>query len=356
MNLADYLSELLRQHDEVSVPGLGYFVRERINGYYNEQQAKFYPPRHQVRFVAELRDDDTFAQYVADKKNISLASSKYFAEKFISKLREQAVLGKYAFADLGFFQVDNNQQLFFKPFDKIATDPDFYGYPAINIHTSGHPGYSNPVSTEPVKSSSVTSVPPAVIAAQAIRQQQYFEEEPEIKKRPGIWLIILIAIGVLALAVFGIYKFFPAEFDKLRKQFRNESNETVKPDTAVHVYRHEANADTVKKALSVATDTTIKTTAPAAGTAGVPEDTVEQSRFEIVVASFTRRQVARANAEVTRLKALGLDARIATDIPGPRLKVSVGTLPTYAAAHAKLLALVKAGKINKDSQLLEIKL
>jgi hypothetical protein len=105
MNLADYLSELLGMHDEVSVPGLGYFVRERITGYYNDSEAKFYPPHHRVKFVPELRENDTFTQYVADKKNISLASSKYFAEKFVAKLRDDASRGNYIFAGLGQFHM-----------------------------------------------------------------------------------------------------------------------------------------------------------------------------------------------------------------------------------------------------------
>src|SRR5215469_6841220 len=114
MNLADYLSELLGIQDEVNVPGLGYFIRTRVNAYYNDSEKRFYPPYHQIKFVGQPREDDSFAQYVADKKNISLASSKYFVEKFITKLREDASHGKYPFADLGSFQMDVDQ-LVFKP-------------------------------------------------------------------------------------------------------------------------------------------------------------------------------------------------------------------------------------------------
>ncbi len=153
MNLADYLSELLGQYEEVSVPGLGYFVRERVNGYYNDKEARFYPPYHRVKFLPQLKDDDTFAQYVADKKNIALASSKYFAEKFVSKLKEQALAGKYLFADLGLFYTDHDQ-LVFKPNDKIADDPSFYGYPPINIYkvtqlgdAHTQPAFVRPVTT-----------------------------------------------------------------------------------------------------------------------------------------------------------------------------------------------------------------
>src|ERR1700712_5220399 len=136
MNLADYLSELLAQYEEVSVPGLGYFVRERVNGFYNDKDSKFYPPYHKVKFVPQPKDDDTFAQYVADKKNISLASSKYFAEKFVAKLKEQALTGKYLFADLGLFYTAQDQ-LVFKANDKITDDPAFYGYPPLTVFKQG---------------------------------------------------------------------------------------------------------------------------------------------------------------------------------------------------------------------------
>ena len=41
MNLADYLSDLLEENAEVSVPGLGYFVREHVGAAYNEAEARF---------------------------------------------------------------------------------------------------------------------------------------------------------------------------------------------------------------------------------------------------------------------------------------------------------------------------
>jgi hypothetical protein len=347
MNLADYLSELLGQYDEVSVPGLGYFVRERINGYYNDTDGKFYPPYHQVKFVPQIKDDDIFAQYVADKKNISLASSKYFAEKFVSKLREQAATGKYPFADLGSFQTDQDQQLIFKPYDRIVADPAFYGYAPVSIYKSGPPAYGANNSQAITEKQPIVTPQPIQIPG----KQQDFEEETERKKPINIWLIILIGITILALVAFGIYKFYPTAFD------RSGSSSSKKDDTAVPVYRHELKADTIKKAVPVK-DTSINATmaaTPAASQAATKPaaDTVKRSRFEIIAGSF--RQLATANAEVKHFKEKGVDAKILTDAPGPRLKISVGTFPTYKEAEAAMLALLKAGKIRKDSHTLEIK-
>jgi hypothetical protein len=353
MNFADYLSELLGQHDEVSVPGLGCFVRERINGYYNDKEARFYPPYHQVKFVPQPKDDDdTFAQYVADKKNISLASSKYFAEKFISKLREDAARSKYLFADLGSFQVEQ-EQLVFKPNDKIPADPAFYGYPPINIYKAGQQtngGIARPAFPETVQQATVPVAAAATPFQPIPSQPQYFEEEPE-KKGINIWLIIIICIAAVALALFGVYKFYPAVFDKVTGTYHNITN---KDSVVQPVVRHEIKVDTAKKATATV-DTTAKTTVaatPAPAQVVNAADTVKQQRFEIIEGSF--RKLPSANTAVRYLKNKGVDAKILTDAPGPLLKISVGTYPSHDEAEAARLALINSGKISKKSYTIPI--
>jgi hypothetical protein len=351
MNLADYLSELLGQYEEVSVPDLGYFVRERVNGYYNENESRFYPPYHRVKFVPQPKDDDTFTQYVADKKNISLASSKYFAEKFVSKLREQALTDKYLFADLGLFYT-NNGQLVFKANDKITDDPAFYGYPIVNIYKlepSLNDQYSKPSFAE---SSPAPVFIAAPVPAQPRENDLYFEEDAERKKRANIWIILLIIITVVALAIFGIYKFDPEAFDKIGAAYHRV---TGKADTVVPVYRHEVAADSIKKTVPAPVkDTVIKTVAPVAPVVTAP-DTVKAPRFEIIENNFKKQ--AAANAEVARLKAKNVQAKVLTkaEAPGPHIKVSAGTFPSEEQASAARMVLIKAGKIRKDAYIIEIK-
>lgn len=349
MNLADYLSELLGQYEEVSVPGLGYFVRERVNGYYNDKEARFYPPYHRVKFVPKPKDDDTFAQYVADKKNISLASSKYFAEKFVSKLREQALTGKYIFADIGLFYTDQDQ-LAFKPNDKIADDPAFYGYPQLNVYKQGQPmneQYSRPAfaNTAPTP-----TLPPQPV--QPVIDEPYFEEEAERKRGVNIWLIVLIAILVIALAVFGVYKFYPEVFDKVGSAL----HVTKKADTVAPVYRREVKADTVgKTAVVPPKDTAAKTAAQPVASAPA-QDTVKKASWVIVVISY--RQEKFAAPEINRLKAKNIDARVLSknEAAGTRVKVATTTVyPSEAEAEAARSVLVKAGKIPATSSVLPLK-
>ncbi len=350
MNLADYLSELLGLHDEVNVPGLGYFIRNRINAYYNEAEARFYPPYHQVKFVPQPTDDETFAQYVADKKNISLASSKYFIEKFITKIKEDASGGKFLFADLGSFQTDLGQ-LVFKPNERVPADPAFYGYPPIDIFRASQPlsvdmkkPVLGPAQPGPLPVAAATLGPPP---PREILAPEYYEEEAEEKRGLNVWLILLIVLAIFGIAAFGIYKFYPQAFDKVKDEYNKLTGKTVDTPAVIRRETKEVNKDTVQKTAPL-TDSASK-----AITIAARPDSVKTSRFEAITDEFINLQAA--NARVAHLKRLGFNAYIVLDAPGPRLKVSVGAYPTYHAADSAINVLFKAGHIRKLHIPIEIK-
>jgi hypothetical protein len=342
MNLADYLSELLGQQDEVSVPGLGYFMRTRINAFYNEAEHRFYPPYHQVTFLPPAKDDDTFAQFVADKKNISLASSKYFVEKFIAKLREDAANGKYLFADLGSFQ-GSAEQLVFKPSDRIPVDPAFFGYAPVEIFKVGKQSSDQPGTSSTTATAATSSTP------EAVQHPEYFNEDAEPRKRLSPGIIIAIAVLVVACAVFALFQFYPSAFDGVINEYHKLTGKKTAIDSPV--IRHEVKKDTVKKPAPLK-DSVSKI----AATVTKP-DTIaaaELPRFEAIVEEASRLKLA--DAAVARLKKLGFDAYI-VQAPGtgPLLKISVGKYRTYASADSVINGMLKAHVIKNHHAPLEIK-
>src|ERR1700749_1233618 len=132
MDIANYLSELLNRHSKVGVPGLGSFTQVRVNGYYNSAEGKLYPPAYQVQFSPEPFNDDTLVEYIAQKKNISLASSRYFTEKYITGLKQEAAAKEVPFASLGWFYTDNGE-IAFKQGANHNEGPEFYGLAPIAI-------------------------------------------------------------------------------------------------------------------------------------------------------------------------------------------------------------------------------
>ncbi|RYD87379.1 MAG: hypothetical protein EOP54_28875, partial [Sphingobacteriales bacterium] len=176
MDVGYYISELLGQHGYVNVPGLGYFAHTRVNGFYHDSERKFYPPGYSVQYDPQyLDDDEVLAQYMAEKKKISVASAKYFTEKFVAGLKQQAALGEAALADLGWFSFYNTH-LTFKSNTVTSTDPEFFGLPAISLPRKGQeaaPAYYAP---EP----EITLPPSAMTEAPYLQKQLTDDERPRL--------------------------------------------------------------------------------------------------------------------------------------------------------------------------------
>jgi hypothetical protein len=132
MDIAYYLSELLGQMGEVNVPGLGKFTQFKINAFYNDAESRFYPPVNEVRYDPHFIDDNILAEYIAEKKKISVASSLYFTEKYISNIKQQATSQEVPLADLGWIYAEGTG-LGFRSAGTLANDPAFYGYPVIEL-------------------------------------------------------------------------------------------------------------------------------------------------------------------------------------------------------------------------------
>jgi hypothetical protein len=368
MDIANYLSELLGQHGEISVPGLGYFVHVRVSAQYNEAERKFYPPGFKIQFEPQpVEGDDVLTNYIAEKKKISLASSKYFTDKYITSLKQEASLQEVPFADLGWFFMDKGR-VAFKSRVSNTGNADFYGYEPISIkklNQTAEPekpvvvpatAPSVPVvalapDTLPVETPAVVPAyeplplpPPIRSAAQTVDQpEQYYDDEPEHKRGLSIWAIVLIVLVVLAGAAFAVYKFKP-ELLHLNKgeqmQLPAEQPKTVvKKDT-----------DTVKKVVTTPKDTAKAISKPdsALNKSTPVVDATPKTEFAIFVGSF--KTASKSALFIKDLKKRGVDAQILTGPgTGPRIKVIIGGFATSADAEAKKTELINAKKIDKGS-------
>jgi hypothetical protein len=348
MDVGNYLSELLTQYGEVNVPGLGSFTQARMSAYYDENEDKFYPPYHQVQFNAQGADDDVLTDFIAREKNISIASAKYFAEKYVINLKQEAQAGEIPVANLGWFYTQDGQ-LAFKPAPKVTEDAVFYGYEAIAINKAKQADavteYIEPVTDEPeeqIIESETVKIDPIIQKNKEEIIQEYFGDDTEKTRRPLIiWLVILTGIVIVGTAIFALYHYNPAIFDTSGK-----NNTTIAPPAVKPVIAGKPKiTDSVKKD---STKTTVNDTTAKKGAV----DTTKE-RFEVIATSF--RTIPMANKTIKNFKSIGVDAHIVTDAPGRLLKISVGTYATRKEAESARIKLVAAGKIQKDAFSLPIK-
>jgi len=260
MDIAYYISDLLGQQGELTVPNLGYFVQIRMPAYFNRDERKFYPPHYSVQFDPQvIDDDDALANHITAVKKISVTSAKYFIEKYISNLKSQAFIEDVPFANLGSFTSDGSR-LTFNTQTK-TDDPTFFAYPSVDAAKIGDapikrttiitepevaapvvsaPAYTAPpvvetyIAPEPVVKPEPVYVPePAYVAPQPVAETQvdlppntpFFggelvssrvnpEENLEEPKRLGIWIIVAIVFTVLIIGLGALYKFKPGLFQK----------------------------------------------------------------------------------------------------------------------------------------------
>lgn len=357
MDVGYFISELLGQHGDVSVPGLGYFVHTRINGYYNEPEDKFYPPRYDVQFDPQFIDDDSLAQHIADNKKISLASAKYFKEKYVANLKYLAATGETAVADIGWLSMDD-QKLVFRTNNDIDTDPEFFGLPAVKMYKLGQ----QPAKVdEPVDE-------PAPLPEPIMEGEQQFEtaEEHEAylvqltskRKRKTLWVFITLAVLLTALIYFLYSKYDRSVFNleetktKAKKDsvarkpkkrvvaMLDTNKKVIGGDTIEIVKRNEG----LKQYVTQVDTSRNKKPAIVAAAPAVAKDSIAGPHYEILGGSF--KTIAQANAAIDNYKKMGFDARILNNVPGKNRKITLGTFATRAQAIAGQQKILNTGKLR----------
>jgi cell division protein FtsN len=368
MDVGYFISELLAQHGDVSVPGLGYFARTRVNGHYNEKEGKLYPPSYSVQFDPQTIEDETLAQYIVDKKNISLASSKYFIEKFINNIKLQAQSAETALGDLGWFYTEG-PQLFFRPNTGLSTDPDLFGYQPVNLHKLG----SAPVVSE--STISATPVGEEYTAPVAVPQQHEETDDYrfETDEEHEAYLVELarkrsrnstITFVVLALLFTGLVAYLVNRYDPSVFNLEPQKHKAIKKTEPVINAKVEHLEDTIAKDTAktnakpdsiVTTHTkTIKDTV--AKTPAAVNNNIAGPRYEILGGSFAT--IEEANRAIKNYKTLGIEARILENVPGRKRKVTLGTYATRAeavAAQEKILSTKKVKEADTYIQPYNIK-
>ena len=363
MDLAVYINEFLGLEGEVNVPGIGHFAQVRINGYYNEKENKFYPPTHKINFDPESKTDEGLASYISDKKNISLASSKYFIEKYVNGLKQQVAVNNVDIAGLGHLYLNGTTIGFSDDTFSKDNDPVFFGLKPIDVRAlSERPTVkfasppviqreeeivTLPPVTEPIDMELVNDrVPPpppkpTVIEKEEVQEEQeYAYEEPVQRNSNNRWVAILLILIIALLALMGLYKYKPEWFDRSKE--KTQTFVAVDTTTTQPADKKVNNTDTTKKAITKQ-DSVAKPVAPA-NTAAI--DTAAVLHFEILGGAF--KALEQANDIVKKYQTLGLKPRILKHNKGKNYIITLGTYFNKEMAQKAIDSILNATKMGKD--------
>ncbi|MDB4014397.1 SPOR domain-containing protein [Flavobacteriaceae bacterium] len=116
MQLSKLVSELLVEHDCVTVPGLGSFLGNFKSAHYDLENEKFYPPSKQISFNSQIKaNDGLLAKHMSEKSNteydLSLKEIHQEVIKITLSLKKQSVEIK----DIGELNLNKEGNIVFTP-------------------------------------------------------------------------------------------------------------------------------------------------------------------------------------------------------------------------------------------------
>ena len=203
MDVGYFISELLGQHGEVNVPGLGYFAHTRVNGYYNDSEGKFYPPGYNVQFDPQFVEDDVLAQSIAQSRNISVASARYFTEKYVVNIKQQAIGAEMPLGEVGWFYTQGGA-LSFRSNNNLSTDPEFFGLPAITLHKKG----AKPAQVAPLEEAPVPDANTPQFETDE-EHEAFLIDHTRKRRTKTVWAFV-----ILAILLGGLFAFLYSKYDR----------------------------------------------------------------------------------------------------------------------------------------------
>lgn len=352
MDIAPYIADLLRQNNEVNVPSLGTFYKQRKGGFYDSTKGCFFPPSHGLAFK-ETEDNTFLTSFISHQKNISPNTANYFIEKFVSQIK--SLLTTYGHAEiesLGTLQRSKDGYIFIDILN-FDDEGDYFGLqPVKELNTLVTQQVSEPV-IEPTVIDAETETATTAITAENPSE----EIIKESKKVSSATKIILIAASLILIGII-TYLVYPQTFEAFRQK-TNTPEHKMPAKRPVQATIPKTLADSVAEA-----DTIYQQLSKQGFDIEKPRDTLEVStevktvstetpavNFEIIGAAFARR--SEAETYVKLLKGKGVYAKIVENMPGSKLKISLGTFNDEASAKKELIRIQK--ELNKDAWIARVK-
>lgn len=353
MEIGLYIADLLGEQEEVSVPGLGTFIKIRVPGTYDRINNLFRPPSYQFGFKNSISGFYPLREYICDKEGLSATSAEDLIKKQAAEILEQVNIHENAeIKHLGMLS-RKNDILRFEVLQELEDSDVFYGLKPLRDTVSTAPIEV----TEKEKYDSNESKG----SAEEYTAAEYEEDQEKSSGFSYITAIILFIVLLIGAAVFlyfnndafnkSIHKIISGNKEEVAAPLKTDS--AVVADTVLNYADTSAVVDDSSKTL---TDTSGRSGNSTAETvispiaSSLPADNGIVS-YEIIGAAFAIK--SEADNYVNQLASKGIKVKIAENMPGKMLKISFGSFKDEESAQKELNRIKK--EINKDAWIARIK-
>ncbi|MGX5691258.1 HU domain-containing protein [Arcticibacter tournemirensis] len=309
MDIALYISELLKDHNEIGLPGIGTFYKKKISARYDRENGILYPPAEEIAFKAVESVNGELIRYVSFAKKISEASSRYFINKFTDSIRHSLETdGSANLSPIGTLHTAHGH---------LSMKPTLMPGEQFGLLPIKDPAFSI------IQKRAAQPLPPVnepILAAPA---------EADTPANPtNIWQAIGVIAILLLIAGSLTYVFYP-QFFNLEADRPLSANKPQAPAAAPALVPDTTSQKDSIPATNAQSPKVTDSAGIKAPAAGKPVEVTPT--YEVIGASLALRSEAETYLKVMHNR--GVKARIIEDTRKPKFKISLGSYNTYEEAN-----------------------
>lgn len=170
--LSKMIGELLLDHDEVGLPGLGTFMAEMVPASFSDKGYTINPPYKRVTFLPSRSEDDSLVKLYSESNAIDYDQSKAILQHFLEETKKGLVDNKVVvFPGLGRLRSTRQNNFFFITDEDLDIFPDAFGLPSVSLKNHTESGREVQAKVEELVNlveAPVEEVPAGVIPADVL--------------------------------------------------------------------------------------------------------------------------------------------------------------------------------------------
>ena len=132
--LAKMVGELILEHDEVALPGVGTFVAELVGASFSDKGFTINPPYRKLSFRQREGDGSLLTEFYARTNSLEKSTAEDILTRFLSEMKEILKTRKYiVFPGLGRLRATRENLFFFVPDEDLNIYPEGFGLERVSL-------------------------------------------------------------------------------------------------------------------------------------------------------------------------------------------------------------------------------
>lgn len=213
--LSRMIKELVMEHDNVTLPGLGMFVAELFPASFSDKGFVINPPYRRLYFRGRKGEDNLLVSFYARENDVDLPAAQKLIDSMVSDIKKELDSKRVVeFPGLGKLRSTKERTLFFVADPELDIYPEGFGLRPLSLKSSEEVEQESSPASENIVAENIV---PENIEPEDISPVAEPETGSDVKNEGNssvrkvlLWLGIPVAVAVVLLLVFVLFaRLFP---------------------------------------------------------------------------------------------------------------------------------------------------